>query len=202
MNRGAILPGLRDPPPNRSSARRRSSSWSAAQTGQRGRLAQDLHRLEQRRRDPLARDGGAQRPEGELGLDAQPVDDRARAARPRWRRRSSRCSEPSTPVPVSSMSPSAPMAASSTSPASSLSWARASSAISSCVVGRRRTGATRAVASVQQRHPRLDQRGDRLEPGQLAQRRVSPESTPSRLEVGQQPRGEVADRRARGCRRR
>jgi len=44
------------------------------QPGQGRGLAEDLHRLEKRWRDPLPGDGGPQRTEREFRLDAQPND--------------------------------------------------------------------------------------------------------------------------------
>ena len=73
---------------------RRPASERVAQRPQaaQGRgLAEDLHRLEERRRDARARDGRAQRAEGEARLDAEPVDDRGAQRLLDARRRSRRC---------------------------------------------------------------------------------------------------------------
>ncbi|CCH71629.1 hypothetical protein BN11_100019 [Nostocoides australiense Ben110] len=66
-------------PGGQRSARHPAGSERVAQGDQAGQgrgLAEDRHRLEQRRRDLRARDGDADRPEGDARLLAQPVDDR------------------------------------------------------------------------------------------------------------------------------
>ena len=187
VNRGAILPAPRDALPNRLlPSRRSSSSWR-----RRRRVSVEvLPRIsidsnsggEMRWPETAVRSG----PKANLGLMPSPSTIAARRAAS-MAAAFQPLSEPSTPVPVSSMS-------SSTLEGGVEHLAGVVLELGAGVVGdlerrrrRRRTGATRAVASVSRRHPRLDQLGDRLEPGQLAERLGCRRGTPSALEVGQQP---------------